>query len=44
MNSTIALATKRVTRCVTGIRRKSVLIQSGIFGSNFGPTQIGVRW
>jgi hypothetical protein len=40
----MALATSRVTRWVSGIRANSHLTRSGIRGSNFGATQIGVRW
>ena len=44
MNSVIALATPNVSLCVSGTRLNSCWTTPGIGGSNFGETQIGVRW
>jgi hypothetical protein len=42
--STIRLVHQRTTRSAKGIRANSFCSRFGIFGSNFGATQIGVRW
>jgi hypothetical protein len=44
MNSTAALAIARAIRSVNGSRANVRFIHLGIFGSNLGEIQIGVRW